>query len=364
MPADDAALNRLRASSLVIALAAIALLYICRPLLVPLMYGMFLAIIIFPFCRRMELAGIRRSFAILLCLLTVSLFFAGIVVIVLYQYRLFRDDLPLLWQRLQPVLADLVIFLEKAGVGSGRRDALYGDLFQAMGGEAGAFVKSGLTGTVNATINLFIIPLYAALMLFYREKLLVFLAALLGRERQMLHGIFVQAVVVYSEYIKGMIWVYFIVGVLNSVGLLLLGVRYAILFGMITAVMTIIPYFGIIVSSLLPISVAWLTTGSVYYPLGVVLVFTVVQYLEANFIYPYVVGRRVHVNLLASLVSVFAGGLLWGISGLVLFLPLVAVLKIVADQVPSLSALSILLSTERGGEGEAKERHDKDHPAS
>lgn len=323
---------------------AVVLLYFGRPLLVPLLYGVFVAIIIYPLSRRLEKAGLGRILSISLCLLLITVIFAALLAVLLYQYRLFMHDLPLLRMKLQPLIVRLVSFLGEMGIGSGNRAWLLRDLFSAFGGNAGDLLRTGIMGTANAVINLFIIPLYAALFLYYRRRLLDFLVALFGGGRQQLSGVLVKAVVIYGEYIKGMIWVYLIVGVLNSIGLLILGVPYAFLFGMITAVMTIIPYFGIIVSSLLPISIAWINTGSIYYPLGVVAVFSIVQYLEANFIYPYVVGRRVHVNLLASIVSVFAGGLLWGISGLVLFLPLVAVFKIVAAEVPELHPVNLLLS--------------------
>jgi predicted PurR-regulated permease PerM len=82
-----------------------------------------------------------------------------------------------------------------------------------------------------------------------------------------------------------MIWVYLIVGILNSTGLLVLGIRHALLFGFLTDIMIIIPYIGIFISALLPISVAWITKDSLWYPLGVIAVFGFVQYPEANEIF-------------------------------------------------------------------------------
>ena len=106
--------------------------------------------------------------------------------------------------------------------------------------------------------------------------------------------------------------VYLVVGILNSIGLLLLGIPHAILFGFIAAVLTFIPYFGIMVGSLLPITVAWVTYNSIWYPIGIIAVFAVVQYLEANVIFPLAVSNRLNVNALVMLVAIFAGGVLWG----------------------------------------------------
>jgi predicted PurR-regulated permease PerM len=139
--------------------------------------------------------------------------------------------------------------------------------------------------------------------------------------------------------------VYLIVGILNSIGLMLLGIENAWLFGLITAVMTIIPYVGILISGMLPVSVAWSTYDSGWYALGVVAVFAIVQYLEANIIFPKVVGQQLNLNTLAALMGILIGGLLWGVSGMVLVLPVLGILRIVSEEVPGLDALRIWLGT-------------------
>ena len=151
----------------------------------------------------------------------------------------------------------------------------------------------------------------------------------------------------YSKFIKGMLFVYLIVGTLNSIGFFLLGIKHAILFGTLTALLTIIPYVGIIISSLLPITVAWLTKDSIWFPVGVIVVLAFVQYLEANIIFPKVVGTQLNISTWAVLVAVIAGGMLWGISGMVLFIPFIAILKIILEQFPAGRVFNILLA--RGG---------------
>lgn len=140
--------------------------------------------------------------------------------------------------------------------------------------------------------------------------------------------------------------VYFIVGLLNTAGLMLLGIPHALLFGMLTAIMTIIPYVGIFLSALIPVCVAWLATDSIWYPVGVVAVFAIVQYLEANVIFPKVVGTRLNISTWAMLVAIISGGLLWGVSGVILFIPFAGILKIIVAYIPEWNSLNILL--ERG----------------
>ena len=104
-----------------------------------------------------------------------------------------------------------------------------------------------------------------------------------------------------------------------------------------------IPYAGIIISSLLPITVAWVTTNSLFYPIAIVAIFAFVQYLENAVIFPKVVGESLNVSTWAILVALMAGGLLWGVSGMVLFMPFVAILKIISDNIEELRPVNILL---------------------
>src|SRR5690606_11567263 len=108
-----------------------------------------------------------------------------------------------------------------------------------------------------------------------------------------------------------------------------------------------IPYVGIIFSSLLPITLAYTTSGSMWMPVGVIFVLGLVQYLEANLIFPKVVGGKLGLNTLASLVIIFAGGLLWGVAGMILFLPLASIVMLVSKEVPEWKALRLLLGEER-----------------
>jgi predicted PurR-regulated permease PerM len=140
-----------------------------------------------------------------------------------------------------------------------------------------------------------------------------------------------------------MLLVYLLVGTLNSIGLLALGIKHAVLFGMLTAIMTIIPYFGIINNSLIPISVIWLSKDSVWYTINVIAVFSVVQYLEANVIFPKVVGSQLNISTWAALIAAIAGGILWGAAGMVLFIPLIAILKIISDEMEGWKPLNVLL---------------------
>ena len=321
-----------------------ALLYFGRVLFIPLLFGLLIAVVLYPVCKALERKRWPRSLAIAASLCIVMVLIALLLALLVWQVQVFRQDLPLLIQKLKGVLPQLQQWIERSlGVSTARQSTWLQNTVSPN------TVTGVLQGTWSALVNTFfyilIMPVFAALFLYHRRTFVYYLQLTVGKQYPVqLQKILQQTIHTYSNFIKGMLLVYLIVGILNSIGLLALGIKHAVLFGMLTAVMTIIPYLGIIVSSLIPISVAWLTKDSMWYPMGVVAVFSIVQYLEANVIFPKVVGTQLNISTWATLVAIIAGGILWGAAGMVLFIPFVAILKIISETVEGLKPLNVLLS--------------------
>lgn len=318
------------------------ILYFGKMLFIPLFFGLLVGLVMYPICKWLENRSLPRSLAVSLCLIVVTILIAGLVALLFWQINVLKDDAPIIAQKIkgefsnlqQWLTATLGITLSK---GANWTDELSGNL--------GNLIGSTLTATIDTLFILFLVPVFTALFLYHRQVFVKYLQSIIGEKyRRQLDDILLETIHTYFNYIKGMIIVYIIVGILNTIGLLLLGIEHALLFGMLCAIMTIIPYIGIIVSALLPISIAWMTTNSIWYPLGVVAVFAFVQYLEANVIFPKVVGTQLNVSTWATLVAILAGGVLWGVSGMILFIPFVAILKIISDNVEEWSSLNLLLS--------------------
>jgi predicted PurR-regulated permease PerM len=296
----------------------------------------------YPICKWLEMHGCRKSLAIVICLLIVTILFAVISGILIWQLKVFSKDAPAIFYKLGAALQKMQLWaIEKLGISIDIRN----NPGVKFTGIIESLLKSTLQTTANTLFILFLVPVYTTLFMYHRKVFVQYLKLITPAKYQHeLNTILVETINTYFNYIKGMILVYLIVGILNSLGLLVLGVDNAILFGMLCAIMTIIPYIGIFVSALLPISVVWLETGNILYPLGVVVVFSFVQYLEANVIFPRVVGTQLNVSTLAMLVAVIAGGIIWGVAGMVLFIPFVAILKIISDHIEEWKPINLLLN--------------------
>ena len=293
----------------------ISLLIIFKGFLIPFAYGLLIALIVYPICKKLENKKVPRSLSIFISVFLVIIFLAIIVLIFFLLIRAVNKEMPQLTSRLQQSLFDTqkwivsnlgVSLIEQSNIADGMKIKLSSNIDKIISGS--------FSVVFGVVFHLVIIPLYAILILFYRKVLINFVSSLIGEKyKHDLPVILSETIHIYFNYIKGMFFVYIIVGILNSIGLLMLGVDYAILLGILTAFMTIIPYFGIIISSILPITLVWVETNNALYPLGVVTVFAVVQYLEANIIFPYIVGKQLGINTLIAVVTIFAGGVIWGV---------------------------------------------------
>ena len=157
-----------------------------------------------------------------------------------------------------------------------------------------------------------------------------------------------------QAYISGLFKVIVIVSILNGIGLLVLGVKFAIFFAIFASVLAVIPYIGIMIGATIPAIITLVETGSPVQAALVIGVFLVVQFLEGNFITPMITGSQVSINPLAAILALILGGELWGTPGMILSIPLIAVAKVVLDANKSTEPWGFLLGDTAEGEDSVK----------
>lgn len=326
------------------------ILYFGKPLFIPLSFGILISCLLYPLCAWLERHKVSRMSAIVITLLGTTVLLGLIVILLLNQFIRFVDEWPELQVKLIESSDQISLWITaKFEISKDQQWLWINKTINDSGNTTISFFQNLISTTAIGAVLLILLPIYTVLILFYRQKWLEVLYRLFptqGRER--IRDILKLSIESYYSFMKGMLLVYFIVGILNSVGLYLLGIPHAFLFGFIASVLTFIPYVGILVASLLPISMAWITYNSIWYPIGVIAIFTLVQYLEANLIFPLAVSRRLKINALATILVIFAGGILWGVAGMILFVPFLGILKLIADKTPGLKTLSLFLGGEKG----------------
>jgi len=320
-------------------------LYFGREVFIPISFALLISFVLYPVCAWLERRGMGRLLAIIIAISLMII--AGLVIfsLLIFQFLSFLNEWPALQEKLAKSLQEISrLLIDVFGISQERQQDWISKLASQSGSGILSLVSNAVSASVSSTVLFVLVPVYSVLVLYYREQWMKIIQRLFPKvNRESLREIISLTVTAYYNFIKGMAIVYLVVGILNSIGLLLLGIPHAILFGFIAAVLTFIPYFGIMVGSLLPITVAWVTYNSIWYPIGIIVIFAVVQYLEANIIFPLAVSNRLNVNTFVMLVAIFVGGVLWGLAGMILFVPFVGIAKLIADHNAKWKTLSMIL---------------------
>jgi predicted PurR-regulated permease PerM len=323
-------------------------LYFGKTLFIPLSFSLLISFILYPICKWMEKKGVNQSVSIFISLFSVMLIVGAVLYLLFSQIVEFSYE----WQPFKAKLFETVnqlsgFLTERFGISTEKQLEFLKNSVNNSGSQAISFFKSSLYSLTETFFFLIIIPVFTALILYYRQLLATVLYQIFPSDRKkIIHEILIETIHAYYNFIKGMLLVYLIVGILNSLGLAIIGIPHPFLFGFIASILTFIPYVGIMISALLPIAISWITFNSIWYPISVILVFSVVQLLEAYIIFPFAVGSRLKINTLVIIIMILFGGILWGAAGMILFIPFISIVKLIADRTKSLKTLSLLLSNE------------------
>ena len=339
-------LSSLRIVSVVVYAGVI--LYFGRNLFIPISFALLISFILYPICRWLEAKGLSRMLAIAVSLSLLVIVGVLLVALLANQFISFLDEWPLLQAKFDRSINDISKTLADVfSISKDQQKQWVAKIVEQSGSNLLAVLRNAISVSAFSTVLLVLIPVYVALLLYYRQYWMKVLGRIFPHERsENLRAIIALSIGTYYNFVKGMAVVYLIVGTLNSIGLMLLGIPHAILFGFIASILTVVPYVGIVAGSLLPMAMAWITYDSIWYPIGIAGIFTFVQYLEANVIFPIAVSSRLNVNTLVMLVVIFAGGILWGVAGMILFVPFLGIAKLVADHNPKWKTVSMLLGME------------------
>ncbi len=206
------------------------------------------------------------------------------------------------------------------------------------------YLSTGLSSSSTFLIQSLICIVYMFFILLYKDAFRNFIISQFPRhDRQDIFEVLNSISKVSQQYFLGRLLVMLILAVLNSLGLWILGIGFPILWGTLAAVLTIIPYIGTTLGGTFPFIYAFATEDSLWAPIGVVIMYQIVQQLEGNIITPKIVGGTMQLNPFVSIVAMVAGGLIWGISGLIIALPVIAIIKILFDHIELLQPIGLLL---------------------
>lgn len=327
----------------------ILIVFICAKLqvvIVPLIFSLIFSVMIYPLARLLQKWKFSKGLAALSAVIIASAALGSIIYFLWTQVSQLNEQIPHLAEKLDILYNQFQYHLYKEyGIAqSDQTEQIKNQLNHIANDNGGKILGWALKEVANFLTDVTLIPLFVFFLLYFRDFFLEFFCkAFASADNEVINDVLKRMCEVIQSWLVGLVAVMAIVGALNTIGLLALGIEYAALFGFLAALLLLIPYIGITIGSLLPALLALATKDSYWYAVGAVVIFLFVQVLEGNLITPYVIGSKISINPLVAILSLILFGNLWGISGLILALPITAMCKVVFDSVPEMKPFGFVL---------------------
>ena len=323
-------------------------LYFGKPVLIPLCFSLLLAMLMAPVCRFFDQKRLVRALSCTICILILLVSFLLLIAIVIMQVSGFLEDMNMISDKLKEISFAIKQQIETwFNISPRQQDVILKKQMQEI--EDSSVLRLGniafsITGLLA---GLAIVLVFTFLLLYHKEKYEHFFLKLHPeKDRAEVKEVLDQITHVSQQYLVGRILSMIFLFVLYSISLLLIGIDNALLLSAIASLLTIVPYIGPILGGIFPFMTAVITEDSIQPAIWVLVVLVVIQAIDNYFVEPNVIGGEVKLTALSTIIAIFVGGILWGVAGMILFIPMLGILKIIFNHVEKLKPFAYLLGDE------------------
>jgi predicted PurR-regulated permease PerM len=325
--------------------ALVSMLFFAKSIIVPLLFSTIFGVLLSPLVNGLTRLKFNRVIAIIIVLLSLVCIMALAVVLFAQQIIVFADSAPIIIDKVYKVVAEFVNWISlQFNVSIDNVHEMLENTKQEILIKTKSIIGPALINIKDILIVGMVMPVYIFMIIFYQPLLVEFIHRLYGEENKVLVSkILSSTKFIVQRYLLALLIEAAIMATLNTIGLYVLGIPYAILLGILGAFLNIIPYLGGIIAMLLYVVIALVTKDHSIYMLYVIMLYSVIQLIDNNLIMPKLVGSKVKINALVAIIVVVVGGTLWGVPGMFISLPLIAIVKLICDNIETLKPWGFLL---------------------
>jgi len=334
-----------KASIFVIGLVALfAVLYIAKGIILPVVFAVIFAIVLHPLVNFFVDKKINRVLAIVITLFLTFLVIAAFGLLLFSQASRFSESWPILVDKFTGMFNETITWASGYfDINARKIHEWFANTKSELITSSTAALGKTIVSVGSLLVVLFLIPVYVFMLLFYHPILIEFIHRIFGSSNLIQVNLIVtKTKKVIQRYLIGLVIEAAIVAILNIVALLLLGIEYPVLLGIFGALVNVIPYIGGIVGVAVFMLVALITKSPVYI-IYIIVIYSVIQFIDNHYIVPKIVASKVRINALFAIIAVIAGNALWGIPGMFLSIPLLAIIKLICDNIEPLKPWGFLL---------------------
>lgn len=322
------------------------ILYVGQAIIVPLCFSVLLATLLLPIVNFLQRRlRFPKVLAIILSIFVSLILIVGIFYLLSHQVSLFLQDFDVIKERLADLFTSLQRWVDTTfNVDASAQRQYLRETAENIK-ESGPGMLGKTVGTITEMLAYVVfLPIYTFLILYYRGLIKKFIVAVFKRgDDQQVTDVLHQSQSISQSYVVGLLIDMTIVFALNSLGFLILGIKYAVFLALVAALLNLVPYIGMLIANIFCMLITLVSSPYLSDVVWVAVILAVVQFIDNNFLIPLVVGNKVRINALVTIVGVVLGGALAGISGMFLAIPALAVMKVIFDHVESLKPWGMLL---------------------
>jgi len=316
-----------------------------------------MAFILYPLAKKFESWGMNKVFAAFLSILTVILIIGGGIYLFSTQLIELSKELSNFQDRIIQAFADVTLYINKNVniISNLEKNELSDKIKEWLARSSGSLVSKTFTTSTTLIAGLFGTMIFTFLFLIYRDGFTqAFMRFSPEDKRERVFKMFKSLQQVGQKYLSGMILLIIIIGLANSIGLWIIGIDNPFLFGFLGAILAIVPYVGTALGAIIPILYAFVSYDSLWPVVAVAILFWAVQLISDNLLSPKIVGGSLRINALASILSLIIGALVWGVAGMILFLPFTAMLRVICEEFDELKPIALLIGDQNNIGSEIK----------
>lgn len=332
---------------LLLFILVVVILYFGKTFLVPLCFSILLGTLLLPVCDWLEKKGFSRVWSTLTGIFIILSMIAGVAAILVGQGSALADDLPQMQARAQQLLTDTQQWVEQQyNIAPEEQMAYVSKGIDKLSESGGSFFSNMLSGLMGLLTGLVLVLLYFFFIMWKREKYKEFILKLVNdQNRSRVSRELEEISKVSSQYLMGRLISMGFLAIVYMIGFSIVGLPNALLMALIAVLPTIVPYVGAFVGGFFPVIMALAGDESGVF-LPVVGILIIAQVIDNNIIEPLVEGESLDLSPIFTIIALVIGELLWGVAGMILFMPLFAIIRIICSRIPELHPYSFLLEND------------------
>lgn len=341
--ADSTPFYQKLASNLLTLVLLGSILYVGQSILIPLFFSVLLATLLLPIVMFLRSWKIPHPVAIILSLLLAMAVILGIAYFLSRQMVTFFQDIDVIKERLNELFSSIQGWIrENFNVNVREQQEYIEETKEKV--EAEKIVGATVVSLTTFISYIVLLPVYTFLLLYYKELIKQFFIFVFRNDTEdQIRDVLHESRMVSQSFILGLLIEVVIVFTLNSTGFLILGIKYPLFLALVAALLNLVPYIGMLVANVFCMLITLVSSENMSDVLWVAVVLALVQFIDNNFLMPFIVGSKVRINALATLLGILVGGALCGVPGMFLAIPSIAVLKVICDRVEPLKPYGILV---------------------